>query len=100
MESSEQLQHAQASVFRAVENRLSVIRAANNGLSCYINPKGAIEDYIGKDGGSIYKKGRKTFQVEIAKRRSIYTTYGDIFIYACLAFLIASYFVDFLRPRL
>jgi apolipoprotein N-acyltransferase len=45
-ESSEQLQHTQASVFRAVENRVSVLRAANTGFSCYINPKGVIEGAI------------------------------------------------------
>ncbi len=92
MESSEQLQHAQASVFRAVENRCSVIRAANNGFSCYINPKGVIEDYIGKDGGSIYDPGFKTFELKIKRSKTFYSTYGDVFVGVCLL-LVGYYFL-------
>ncbi|MFH0839901.1 MAG: apolipoprotein N-acyltransferase [Candidatus Omnitrophota bacterium] len=93
-ESSEQFQHAQASVFRAVENRTSVIRAANNGLSCYISPKGIIKDSIyDKNTGNIYKEGSKTFNIKVEKNRSFYTSYGDIFICACFAFLILCYFM-------
>ena len=36
-------QHKEISVLRAVENRRSVIRAANGGISCYINPLGITE---------------------------------------------------------
>ncbi|MFA4923865.1 MAG: apolipoprotein N-acyltransferase, partial [Ignavibacteriaceae bacterium] len=33
-------QHKEISVLRAVENRRSVVRAANGGISCIINPLG------------------------------------------------------------
>lgn len=45
--SSAPWQHAQASVFRAVENRVPVVRAANTGLSCFIDEKGRIYDKAG-----------------------------------------------------
>ncbi len=38
--SSGPYQHKEMSVLRAVENRRSVLRAANGGISCYINPLG------------------------------------------------------------
>lgn len=41
--SSGPYQHKEISVLRAVENRRSVIRAANGGISCYINPLGITE---------------------------------------------------------
>jgi apolipoprotein N-acyltransferase len=39
-DSSGPYQHEEMSVLRAVENRRSVLRAANGGISCYINPLG------------------------------------------------------------
>lgn len=94
-ESSEQLQHAQASVFRAVENRVSVVRAANNGFSCYITPKGIIEDFIyDKSAGSIYEKGAKSFSIVTEKRRSFYTFYGDVFVYICIGFIFLGLFAS------
>ncbi len=41
--SSGPYQHKEISALRAVENRRSVIRAANGGISCYINPLGKTE---------------------------------------------------------
>jgi len=88
-ESSAQLQHTQASVFRAVENRTSVVRAANTGFSCYISPKGKIEDAIyDTEAKSMYIKGHKTFNVEVSKANSLYTQLGDIFAYLCIFFVL------------
>ncbi|NQS99689.1 MAG: apolipoprotein N-acyltransferase, partial [Candidatus Omnitrophica bacterium] len=50
-DSSEPHQHLQASVFRAVENRVSVVRSANTGVSCFINPWGEIEARVTDDAG-------------------------------------------------
>lgn len=38
------LQHASHSVFRAVENRVTLVRVTNSGISCLIQPDGAMED--------------------------------------------------------
>jgi len=42
-------QHAQSSVFRAIENRVPVVRAANTGLSCFIDRTGRIFDSVNID---------------------------------------------------
>ncbi len=58
-------QHAEMMVARAVENGVSVIRAANNGVSFFVSPKGIVENPTGlfvkeEAKGVVYKK-IKTF---------------------------------------
>lgn len=69
-------QHFIISIFRAIENRKSLIRAANTGISGIIDPTGKIikiTNLFNKTilTNKIYKNSDKTF----------YTIYGDIFIY-------------------
>ena len=60
MESSAPYQHAAASVFRAIENRVPVARAANTGVSCFIDQNGKIYDKITVDKKDIFVIGYKT----------------------------------------
>lgn len=60
MKSSAPYQHVQASVFRAVENRVPVVRAANTGLSCFIDQTGRIYDKVEVDKKDIFVIGYKT----------------------------------------
>ena len=72
-------QHAQASVFRAVENRVPVIRAANTGLSCFINTNGEIIDSVSDGGKEILVTGLKTADVTLDYEPTFYTERGDVF---------------------
>jgi apolipoprotein N-acyltransferase len=45
-ESGAAFQHAQASVFRAVENRVPVVRATNTGFSCFIDRWGRVQKNV------------------------------------------------------
>ena len=74
-------QHVQSSVFRAVENRVPVIRAANTGISCFIDPTGKIVSGVSEDGREIFVRGYDTATVKVAAIRSYYTLYGDTFVY-------------------
>lgn len=44
--SSAPFQHAQASILRAVENRVPVVRAANTGYSAFIDKEGRVIDKV------------------------------------------------------
>jgi len=68
MDSSEPYQHAQASVFRAVENRVPVVRAANTGLSCFIDSRGRIVDKVSVNEKDIFVTGFKTSKIHIPIR--------------------------------
>ena len=64
--------------FRAVENRVWIVRAANTGISGFIDPTGKIAQATAlfEDStsiGTVYPNRKKTF----------YTEYGDLFVLIC-----------------
>lgn len=93
-------QHLQASVFRAVENRVPVIRAANTGVSCFISPTGQISSRVHKGEKDIFVRGTATANVDIWRGRTYYVRHGDHFVFFCLAMLGLFLFADiFLLKR-
>ncbi len=83
--------HAQAAVFRAVENRRELVRAANTGVSCFIDASGrvtrAVEDEHGK---KTYVPGYAIAELRFDRQKTFYTRYGDVFILACAGLLWAA----------
>jgi apolipoprotein N-acyltransferase len=79
-QSAGSLQHLQASVFRAVENRVCIGRAANTGWSGFIDP-------VGRRYGALrrFKPGASTQPVWASGTRSFYTRTGDWFPWLCWA---------------
>ncbi len=79
-------QHLQASVFRAVENRVPLVRSANTGISGFIAPTGKIISLIhDKMGRHIFISGYQTQEIKFTKEHlTFYNRYGDIFIITCL----------------
>ncbi len=80
-------QHAQASVFRAVENRVPVVRAANTGLSCFISAAGEVTSSVQERGKEIMVTGHRTEGIYLRKSASVYNRLGDWFILFCLVIL-------------
>ncbi|MFA5388122.1 MAG: apolipoprotein N-acyltransferase [Candidatus Omnitrophota bacterium] len=58
-------QHAACSVFRAIENRVPVVRCANTGYSCFIDSKGRIYDSVEEKGDNLFITGYKTSEIII-----------------------------------
>jgi apolipoprotein N-acyltransferase len=79
--SGAQEQHLQASVFRAVENHVPVIRAANTGVSCFIDSTGKVLSRVREGGEETFVEGCSSESVDITNVRTFYTFYGDIFIF-------------------
>lgn len=77
-------QHVQSSVFRAVENRVNVVRAANTGVSCFIDQKGRITGSVSSEGKSTFVDGFKVDDIVLTNTRTFYTIYGDLFAYLCI----------------
>ncbi|MFA4888593.1 MAG: apolipoprotein N-acyltransferase [Candidatus Omnitrophota bacterium] len=86
------MQHFQASVFRAVENRVFLVRAANTGISGFIAPSGKIISLVRDDSGSdTFVDGYKTESIDLQRQLpAFYTKFGDKFIFACLLFILCG----------
>jgi apolipoprotein N-acyltransferase len=74
----------QASVFRAVENRVFVVRVANTGFSCIIDDKGKVLEKVQVlNGKETFVTGVQTGMVYKSGHHSLYTKIGDVFVVAC-----------------
>ncbi|MBF0253256.1 MAG: apolipoprotein N-acyltransferase, partial [Candidatus Omnitrophica bacterium] len=80
-------QHLIASVFRAVENKVPVIRSANTGISCFIDPFGRISGVIELNGKSNFVEGIQEQAIVTYPLKSLYTRFGDIFVLLCFIIL-------------
>lgn len=87
-------QHFSKAVFRAVENRVPVARAANTGISGFIDSRGRI-----LDKSSIFIEESLTGDVAIGNERSLYTQYGDVFAYLCIVSTVCLAAVRFYVSR-
>ncbi len=74
-------QHLAIAAFRAVENHVFVARAANTGISAFIDPKGRIV----RQGG-IFTEEAFNGTIRLSKKKTFYTLYGDVFAWVCSAF--------------
>jgi len=72
-------QHFSMAVFRAIENRKPVIRAANTGISGFIDSRGRIGRTL-----PLFMQGVITSKVQTDRTLTVYTKYGDIFSYLCI----------------
>ena len=105
--STELPQHAAVCTFRAVENRLAIMRSVNTGISCLIDSSGRIVNgYIA--GTLPYETMKRTGvegwfidRIPIDKRITFFSKYGgwlDIFCEICvLSMIILWLFVKFIR---
>lgn len=73
-------------VFRAVENRIPMVRATNTGISCFIDSHGRVKDRVRKGGEELFVDGVGTYEVPLSSTGTFYTRYGDIMAFSCLAF--------------
>ncbi|HEX9020284.1 MAG TPA: apolipoprotein N-acyltransferase [Nitrospirota bacterium] len=76
-------QHFSMAVFRAVENRVPVARAANTGISGFIDSRGNILETSG-----IFTEAELTHKIIPGHEKTFYTRYGDLFSYACVFFVL------------
>ncbi|MBU1007388.1 MAG: apolipoprotein N-acyltransferase [Candidatus Omnitrophica bacterium] len=58
-------QHTAGSVFRAIENRVPIVRCANTGYSCFIDSYGRIVDAVEENSANLFITGHKTAIIKL-----------------------------------
>ncbi len=97
-DSAELEQMLAISVFRAVENRIGLVRATNTGISAFISPIGRMDVFTDGNGRAKEIEGVFTQSVEITPSSgTFYSRWGDWFTAVCaivLALIILSKIVE------
>ncbi|MBP1751376.1 MAG: acyltransferase [Geobacteraceae bacterium] len=78
--SSAPYQHLSMTVFRAVENRVPLVRAANTGITAIIDGKGQIRSRT-----LLFQEAYLEGEVRMGSGDTLYCRYGDVFAKICLA---------------
>lgn len=92
-----QEQHLSAVVLRGVENRRDIVRSTTNGITCLIDAQGRISKRLPADVTDLLSG-----EVTLREGKTVWTRFGDWFVYACLAFLVGTLLtpqIDCLRKR-
>ncbi len=78
-------QHLANAIFRCVETRRPMIRAANTGVTCFVNQFGRVTQKLQDDTGSTFTEGVLTGEVKIPTENEItfYTRHGELFAKLC-----------------
>jgi apolipoprotein N-acyltransferase len=88
-EGAAQWQHAATAVFRAVENRIPLLRCSNNGLTCWVDAHGRIREVFRDTNGSEYGPGFMLTTVPLLgpgelREPTVYHRSGDLFGWLCV----------------
>ena len=83
-------QHFSMTIFRAVENRRALARAANTGISGFIDPVGRI-----LTSTPLLEEAAVTRTLPLIRNITFYTRFGDLFALACLAGALFGILLEF-----
>ncbi len=79
-ESSAAYQHLEMARWRAIENRRFLLRATNDGVTAVIDPYGRVVVELPRHQALVLAG-----HFDYLKRRTFYTSYGDVFAWLCVA---------------
>ena len=93
-------QHFAISIFRAVENRRYLLRAANTGVSGVIAPSGKILKRVEKNGKSIFVSGFLNEEICPSSSLSFYTKFGNTpLMLICLGLMVILLIMKYEKNR-
>jgi apolipoprotein N-acyltransferase len=86
--SSQPWQDLAIAVFRSIENGTTLIRCANTGISCFVDPWGRVSGMVRNEWGeAVFARGTSGEPVSTVPHATLYKSYGDVFVFACAALI-------------
>ncbi len=79
-------QHFQYSILRAIENRRSIVRCANGGISGFIDPYGRV-----KKKTKFHEKTQIADVIELNDEKTFYARHDDLIVYVAFAVFVISF---------
>jgi len=87
-------QHFDVNIFRAIENRIPIIRSANTGISGFIDKYGRVIQRT-----PTFTKTHISSELELRNEVTFYTRFGDIFAYLCMLIAICALLASKFSPK-
>jgi apolipoprotein N-acyltransferase len=94
-------QHLANAIFRCVETRRPMVRAANTGVTCFVNEFGRITQILQDDTGSTFTEGVLTGEINVPTEHELtfYTRHGELFAKVCAALTAIAIMAGILRHK-
>jgi apolipoprotein N-acyltransferase len=102
LHSSGSHQHLANAIFRCVETRRPMVRAANTGVTCFVNQSGRITQVLRDESGSTFTEGVLTGEIKVPTEHDLtfYTRHGELFAKACAVITVfATLAISVIRRR-
>jgi apolipoprotein N-acyltransferase len=94
-------QHLNHAIFRCVETKIPMVRAANTGVSCTIDPCGRILQRLQNENGDTFIEGILFAEINIPANPvpTFFTRNGELFSLVCLGIFLAAGGALIIRSR-
>jgi apolipoprotein N-acyltransferase len=94
-------QHLANAIFRCVETRRPMLRAANTGVTCFINQFGRVTQELQDETGSTFTEGVLSGDIAVPSEHELtfYTRHGELFAEACAGVTVIAILVIFAWRR-
>ena len=95
-------QHLANAIFRCVETRRPMVRAANTGVTCFINEFGRVTQVLRDDTGSTFTEGVLTGEINVPTEHELtfYTRHGELFAKLCAGITLIAILLSVMRQSM
>jgi apolipoprotein N-acyltransferase len=88
------------SAFRAAENRVAIARAANTGISAFIDPFGRVTERLkNRERKDLFIEGTLIGDVVLSHEKTFYTQHGDLFAFLQVVICTLMIFLALIKGR-
>ena len=101
LKSAGSVQHLNNAIFRCVENKTPMIRAANTGVTCAIDRLGVVREVLRDPSGSTFLQGVLFSKINVptSTQPTFFTRYGEVFSISCLVISLLALAISLIQFR-